>query len=265
MLKKKLTAQIYLALEEAIVKGTGRLPFVKPDVSEIVARVNTLTHHRLELREPRDFFDPRIQIEVLDWVAKEHTRKAQMLALTSGAGSSTIGLAGLAIDMPVLIATTVGLVRRHALIYGFTEIEDSKGDAMPLLLALGGALGAEITIGQLTPRLARWVGVDMGTRLVERYLLKRISERLAGEIVVHWLPRAVPLLGMAASAALDYAFLRVAGDRSLKHYRAQHQLVRRQLGDDRSTLDQLLAGRRRVPPADDEIIDAEFVLKSEAD
>jgi len=265
MLTKKLTDQIYTALEGVVVKGTARLPFVKPDVNEIVARVNTLTHDRFDLREPRDFFDPHIQIDVLDWVAKEHTRKAQLIALTSGAGSSTIGLAGLAVYMPILIATTVGLVRRHALIYGFTEIEDNQRDAMPLLLALGGALGAEITIGQLTPRLARWVRVDMGTRFVERYLLKRISERLAGEIVVHWLPRAVPLLGMAASAALDYAFLQVAGARSLKHYRAQHQLVRRQLADDRSTLDQLLARRSRVSPPDDEIIDAEFVLKNEAD
>ncbi len=267
MLRKRLADQIYGALENVIVKGTGRLPFVTPDADEIVARVNTLTHQRLSLRVPGDFFDPRIPVEALDWAANEYTRRAQLVAVTSGAGTSTIGLMGVAVDVPILVATTVGLVRRHALVYGFTELEDSRGDAVPLLMALGAAFGAEITIGQLTPRFARWAGVDVGTRLIERYLLTRISERVANELIVHWLPRAVPVIGAAAAAALDYAFLRVAGRRSQKHYRAQHLLVRGQLaGRDEDALNQLLqarAQRRRpaAPDVDGDIIEGEFELK----
>src|SRR5512143_907557 len=190
-LRSKLTTQLYNALETVVVKGTDRLPLVKPDANDIVARVDTLSHHTLNLDKPADFFDSRLQIEVLDWVANEHTRKAQLVAMSSGAGSGTIGLPGLAIDAPILVATTVGLVRRHALIYGFTELEDQRGESLPLLMALGAAVGAEFAIDRITPLLAEKIGVDVGTAVVERLLMRGISEKLAAKIIVSWLPRAV--------------------------------------------------------------------------
>ena len=174
-LRRELTTQLYGTLETVIIKGTDRLPFVKPDVNDIVMRVDTLSRHRLDLSAPNDFFNSRLQIDVLDWVAQEHTRKAQFVAMSSGAGSGTIGLPGLAIDAPILVATTVGLVRRHALIYGFTDIEDQHGEALPLLIALSASVGAEFAIDQITPRLAEKVGVELGTAFVERFLMKRIS------------------------------------------------------------------------------------------
>ena len=60
-----------------------------------------------------------------------------MVAVTSGLGTGFFGMPGLAVDLPVLVANTVGLVRRHALVYGFTTIEDSTSDPKPLLFALG--------------------------------------------------------------------------------------------------------------------------------
>jgi hypothetical protein len=39
---------------------------VKPNAAEIVERVNTLTYYQLRLREPVDFFDPRVDVKVLD-------------------------------------------------------------------------------------------------------------------------------------------------------------------------------------------------------
>ena len=65
--------------------------------------------------------------------------------------------------------------------------------------------------------------------LVERFLLKRISEELAAKIMTSWLPRAVPVLGAATAAALDYAFLRATGWRSSRHYHTQHLFVRGQM------------------------------------
>ena len=227
--RQKVTDQLYHTLELAVVKGTGVVPFVRPDVEDIVARVNDLSGRTLNLRKPGEFFDERLGVAVLDHVAQDYTRKAQILAATAGAGAGSIGIPGIALDVPMLVAATVGLVRRHALTYGFTEIEDSHGEAVPLLLALGASIGAEITIDQIAPRLAEKVGVEVGGKLVERYLLKRISEQLAAKIMTNWLPRAVPVIGAATSAALDYAFLRVIGWRSSRYYRAQHLFVRGQI------------------------------------
>ena len=233
--RQKVTDQLYHTLELAVVKGTGVVPFVKPDVDDIVARVNDLSGRTLNLRKPADFFDDRLGVVVLDHVAKDYTRKAQVLAATAGAGAGSIGIPGIAVDVPMLVAATVGLVRRHALIYGFTEIEDSHGEAVPLLLALGASIGAEITIDQVAPRVAQKVGVEMSAKLVERYLLTRISEQLAAKIMTSWLPRAVPVIGAATSAALDYAFLRVIGWRSSRHYRTQHLFVRGQIARQRAS------------------------------
>jgi uncharacterized protein (DUF697 family) len=233
--RRKLIDQLYHTLELAVVKGTGVVPFVKPDVDDIVAQVNTLSGRTLDLRKPADFFDERLSVDVLDRVADDHTRKAQLLAATAGAGTGSLGLPGIALDVPILVTATVGLVRRHALTYGFTEIEDSQGDAVPLLLALGASVGAEFTIDQIAPRFAQKVGVDVGGKLVERFLLKRISEELAAKIMTSWLPRAVPVLGAATAAALDYAFLRATGWRSSRHYHAQHVSVRGQLARQRAS------------------------------
>ncbi len=173
--RQKLIDQLYHTLELAVVKGTGVVPFVKPDVGEIVTRVNTLSGRTLDLRKPTDFFDERLSVDVLDRVADDHTRKAQVLAATAGAGTGSLGIPGIALDVPILVTATVGLVRRHALTYGFTEIEDSQGDAVPLLLALGASVGAEFTIDQIAPRFAQKVGVDVGgksggTLLAEAHL-----------------------------------------------------------------------------------------------
>lgn len=249
--RQKLTDQLYHTLELAVVKGTGVVPFVKPDVDDIVARVNDLSGRTLNLHKPAEFFDERLGVAVLDRVAKDYTRKAQVLAATAGAGAGSIGIPGIALDVPMLVAATVGLVRRHALTYGFTEIEDNHGEAVPLLLALGASIGAEITIDQLAPRVAEKVGVDVGGKLVERYLLKRISEQLAAKIMTSWLPRAVPVIGAATSAALDYAFLRMIGWRSSHHYRAQHIFVRGQIASQRLAE---AANQQRVEATDHAVI-----------
>ena len=38
-------------------------PGVKPNPLEIVDRVNVLTRYQLHLREPIDFFDPRVAVD----------------------------------------------------------------------------------------------------------------------------------------------------------------------------------------------------------
>jgi hypothetical protein len=110
--REQISNNVAEILETLIVKGTGMFPGVKPNAAEIVERVNTLTYYQLRLREPVDFFDPRVDVKVLDTVAKEQTRRSQVVAVT--AGVSDYWTAGLAIDLPVLVANTVGLVRRHA-------------------------------------------------------------------------------------------------------------------------------------------------------
>jgi hypothetical protein len=224
--REQISNNIAEILETLIVKGTGIFPGVKPNAAEIVERVNTLTYYQLRLREPIDFFEPSVDVKVLDKVAKEQTRKSQVVAVTAGVSTGFFGLPGLAIDLPVLVANTVGLVRRHALTYGFTTIEDSTSDPTPLLLALGASVGADMVIDRVGIKVGEKVGLELGTKIVEKYVVSRISEQFAARIVTSWLPRLVPIIGTATIAALDTAFLTLAGRESSRYFRKRHLEVR---------------------------------------
>ena len=165
-------------------------------------------------------------MKVLDKVAKEQTRRSQVVAVTAGVSTGFFGLPGLAVDLPVLVANTVGLVRRHALTYGFTTIEDSTNDPTPLLLALGASVGADMVIDRVGVKVGEKVGLELGTKLVEKYLVSRISEQFAARIITSWLPRMVPIIGTATIAALDTAFLTLAGRESTRYFRKRHLDVR---------------------------------------
>jgi hypothetical protein len=227
--REQVSKNVADVLETLIVKGTGVFPGVKPNSAEIVDRVNTLTYYQLRMREPIDFFDPRVDVEILTKVAKEQTRRSQMVAVTAGVSTGFFGLPGLAVDLPVLVANTVGLVRRHALTYGFTTIEDTTNDPTPLLLALGASVGADMVIDRVGIKVGEKVGLDLGTKIVEKYLVKRISEQFAARILTSWLPRLVPIIGTATIAALDTAFLTLAGRESNRYFRQRHMDVRQYL------------------------------------
>jgi EcsC protein family len=225
--REQISNNVAEILETLIVKGTGMFPRVKPNAAEIVERVNTLTYYQLRLREPIDFFDPQVDVKVLDKTAKEQTRRSQVVAVTAGVSTGLFGLPGLAVDLPVLVANTVGLVRRHALTYGFTTIEDSTNDPTPLLLALGASVGADMVIDRVGIKVGETVGLDLGTKIVEKYLVKRVSEQFAARLLTSWLPRMVPIIGTATIAALDTAFLTLAGRESSRYFRQRHMDVRK--------------------------------------
>jgi hypothetical protein len=123
----------------------------------------------------------------------------------------------------------VGLVRRHALTYGFTTIEDSTSDPTPLLLALGASVGADMVIDRVGVKVGQKVGLELGTKIVERYLVTRISEQFAARIITSWLPRLVPIIGVATITALDAAFLTLTGRQSVRYFRTRHLDVRRHI------------------------------------
>jgi hypothetical protein len=227
--REQLSNNIAEIIETLLVKGTGAFPGVKPKAPEIVERVNALTYYRWRLQEPHEFFDSRVPIEVLDQVAREFTRKAQVVAVTAGVSTGLFGIPGLAIDLPILVANTVGLVRRHAVTYGFMTIEDSTDDPVPLLLALGSSVGADMIIDRVGAKFGEKVGLEVGTKLVEKYLVKRISEQFAARLISSWLPRLVPIIGTATIAALDTLFLTAAGRQSIHYFRTRHVQLRQQI------------------------------------
>ncbi len=256
MNQSQLTGMISNVLEKVLVDGTGMLPFVKPDIADVVAMVNRLSGNDLGLAHPKDFFRPQLLIDVLDHASKDYTRGSIVVAATTGGVSGTIGLAGMAVDIPILVSAAVGLVRRQALVYGFTEIEDGKADEtdkINLLVAFGAALGADVAAARISERLALEAGAFVAGQTARRYLLRQVSEEMALKIIYRWIPRALPVVAVAGNALLDGIFLKAFGSRAAKYYRDRHVLVRNQAAHGRH-LEQVLEadapGRRFVSPAE---------------
>jgi len=86
-----------------------------------------------------------------------------------------------------------------------------------------------MVIDRVGTTIGEKVGLDLGTKLVEKYLVKRISEQFAARLMTSWLPRLVPIIGTATIAALDTAFLTLAGRESARYFRERHMAVRQYL------------------------------------
>ena len=83
-----------------------------------------------------------------------------------------------------------------------------------------------MVIDRVGTTIGEKVGVDLSTKLVEKYLVKRVSEEFAARLMTSWLPRLVPIIGTATIAVLDTAFLTVVGRESSRYFRARHLAVR---------------------------------------
>jgi len=230
MNREQATEQISKALTATVFKGTSVVPFVKPDVSDIVRRINRLTEDRLQIQTPAEFFGPQVPISALDRAAKDYTRHAQLVVTSSGVATGTVGLPGIAPNAGILVSATVGLVRRHALVYGFTDIEDHPEDKVPLLMGFAAAAGAQGVIGQasvLMGQVAGRVAIDAAARQAAQLVLaQQISYQMALQMVKQAALKVVPVVSSATSGTLNYAFVRAAGRRSAAYWRERHLIVR---------------------------------------
>jgi len=215
-----------------MLKAVSLLPGVVPDPEKVVRKVNTLTGDTLGLQAPADFLDGRVSLEALDRAAKDYTQEAWLASLSGGAAAGAAGLVGVAANVSVLVATTVGMVHRHALTYGFTDIADDADNRLPLLLAMAAALGADAAITLVRPGLANILGNAViraaALKAAEKQVAQQIATTLVSNTTATLLPRAVPIMGVLTGAGLNAWFLHKAGGRSVGYWRERHQLRRPQ-------------------------------------
>jgi len=228
--REKAAQQISNALATTVFKGTSAVPFVKPDVDDVMDRINRLTGGRLNLQDPAELFRPQVPMSALDRAAKDYTRRAQLFVTSSGVATGATGLPGVLPNAGILVSATVGLVRRHALAYGFTDIEDDPEDRLPLLVGFAAAVGAQSAIGQassIAGQVAARVVIDAASRQAAQMVLaQQISYQMAVQMVRQTALKAVPVVSSVTSGTLNYAFLREAGRRSSAYWRERHLIVR---------------------------------------
>src|SRR6266436_8755856 len=156
-----------------------------------------------------------VPLERLDAIAQKLIRNAERLALAEGAGFGLGGMITLLPDASLLTASTLRLIQRLCLLYGF----ETRGEDERLELWLAAAAAT---------------GVDYGKDLVEKQMFEKLAPRIAQRLAVKlgqetaekWVGRMIPLASSAIGGALNFSFVRTWGRRVQRNVRQKHVAAR---------------------------------------
>jgi len=159
-----------------------------------------------------------VKLDLMDHVARLFARKYRRRAALTGAitglpgGLWAVAAAGADVQL-----TAVYAVRMASLIaqsYGYDTTDADEQAHLAEVLALAAGIDSLRGIGNW---LTREGLMHVLPDILPRILLK-LSVQLSEEQAAKWAGRIVPGLGAAVGGAIDYGFLKAAGDRALRYY-----------------------------------------------
>jgi EcsC protein family len=220
MARNESKGWIQRGLEGAIRRG-----FMKAYQTVKVDPDKYLEHLRMAYDLPALTYDGVYSVspEVLDHIAAQTVRASMRMAGASGAGFGMGGMFTVVPDLGILSAVTLRMLQKLSLIYGFpynTEEEEAE-----LWIAAASAAGVDISRELLEKQFV--------SKFVPR-VIQRIAMRASGEIVEKWTARLIPVISSAIGAGLNYYFVKVWGERAIRHFRQKHLEVRQQQARNRS-------------------------------
>jgi uncharacterized protein (DUF697 family) len=158
-----------------------------------------------------------VNLAVLDQIAEETIRGSMKIAAAEGAGLGMGGMFTIIPDLGILAAITIRMIQKLSLIYGFaytTEQEEAE-----LWVAAASAAGVDISRDLVERRVV--------AKFVPR-VIQRIAANASAEMLEKWTARLIPIVSSAIGAGLNYYFMRVWGERAVRHFRERH-MAQRQL------------------------------------
>jgi uncharacterized protein (DUF697 family) len=200
------------------LEGAIRGAFTKAYKTIKVNPENYLEHLRIAYNLPALTYDGVYSVDpvLLDQIAEDTIRGHMRIAAAEGAGLGMGGLFTMLPDLGILAAITLRMIQKLSLIYGFsynTEQEEAE-----LWVAAASAAGVDIS--------RELVEKQFVSKFVPR-VIQRIAVSASAEIVEKWTARLIPLVSSAIGAGLNYYFVKVWGERAIKHFRQKHLETRR--------------------------------------
>src|ERR1035438_2920179 len=156
-----------------------------------------------------------INIEMLDLIADETIRGSMRIAAVEGAGLGMGGMFTIIPDLGILAAITIRMIQKLSLIYGFsytTEKEERE-----LWVAAASAAGVDVS--------RELVEKQVVSKFIPR-VIQRIATSASAEMVEKWTARLIPVVSSVIGAGLNYYFMRVWGERAVRHFRQRHLALR---------------------------------------
>jgi len=156
-----------------------------------------------------------VSLPQLDAIAIDVIRSSMRIAAAEGAGLGLGGFLTLLPDLGILSAITLRTIQKLSLTYGFE-------------------FNTEAETAELWMAAASAAGVDLSRELVEKGVVRQFVPRVIQRIAVQtskdmaekWAGRLVPVLSGVIGGGLNYYFVRVWGERAMRHFRERHRELR---------------------------------------
>jgi len=178
-----------------------------------------LDHLRIAYHLPALTYDGVYSVDpdLLDRIAAETIRAHMRMAAAEGAGLGVGGLFTMLPDLGILAGITLRMIQKLSLIYGFSyETEEEEAE---LWIAAASAAGVDIS--------RELVEKQVVSRFVPR-VIQRIAVSASAEIVEKWTARVIPIVSSVIGAGLNYYFVKIWGERAVRHFRQKHLQIRQQ-------------------------------------
>jgi uncharacterized protein (DUF697 family) len=156
-----------------------------------------------------------VNLAVLDQIAEETIHGSMRIAAAEGAGLGMGGMFTIIPDLGILAAITIRMIQKLSLIYGFAY--DTEQEEAELWVAAASAAGVDISRDLVEKRVV--------AKFVPR-VIQRIAANASAEILEKWTARLIPIVSSAIGAGLNYYFMRVWGQRAVRHFRERHIVMR---------------------------------------
>jgi uncharacterized protein (DUF697 family) len=201
------------------LEGAVRSAFLKAYETVKVDPEHYLRHLRVAYNLPALTYDGvySVNLATLDNIAEDTIRGSMKMAAAEGAGLGFGGMFTIIPDLGILAALTIRMIQKLSLIYGFsysTEQEEAE-----LWVAAASAAGVDISRELVEKRLV--------ARFIPR-VIQRIAAGASAEMVEKWAGRLIPVVSSVLGAGLNYYFMRVWGERAVRHFRQRHMEMRQQ-------------------------------------
>lgn len=199
------------------LEGAVRSAFLKAYETVKVDPGRYLEHLRVAYSLPALTYDGvySVNLALLDRIAEETIRGSMKIAAAEGAGLGMGGMFTIIPDLGILAAITIRMIQKLSLIYGFSyETEQEEAE---LWVAAASAAGVDISRDLVEKRLV--------AKFIPR-VIQRIAASASAEMVEKWTARLIPVVSSLIGAGLNYYFMRVWGERAVRHFRQRHLEMR---------------------------------------
>jgi hypothetical protein len=174
----------------------------------------------------------QLPLEDVDKVVGYLGAKYKTLAAAEGAATGMGGAAGIAIDVPLLVAIALRAVNEFATYYGFdVSLEHERKFALsvlgvassPTVVAKHRALAELAKLSAMLAKKATWAELE---KLSFVELVKRIAESLGMRLTKQKLGQIVPVIGAVVGAGVNLWFVANVVDASYKLYRERFLIAK---------------------------------------